>query len=232
MSTRKDTVAIIEDNAAAQKLYYHILSPEGYTIIQALTGSEGLDMIKNQRPDIILLDLMMPDISGEQICTIVREDPELSHTPIIMVTAKAGVGNTVRGLELGADDYLSKPFDPDELKARIQAILRRFRKRNSEIPEQDSFAENNSTEEKKVHLFGVDWLGKRKGNHIFVATTPLCPFCSARLKKVRKKKIIFETVFWECSGCNKRIAVPDNDATDLVKMVRSELENAFLGSSH
>jgi len=232
MSARKDIIAVIEDSVATQKLYHHILSNEGYDVLQALTGTEGLTLIRDCHPDIILLDLMMPDISGEEICSIVRSDPDLNQTPIIMVTAKAGAVNAVRGLNLGADDYLSKPFDANELKARIQAILRRSRNSAQTSLPQVAAEHDDTADERTVHLFGVDWLGKKKGNQIFVATTPLCPKCGARLKKLRKRQIIFETLFWNCGNCGHKVAIPDNDTANMVRMVRTELEKVFLNSAN
>ncbi len=95
---------------------------KGYTVLTAADGQEALDIFKDQAPDLLVLDIMMPNLSGYAVCKTLRED---SAVPIIMLTALGDVADRITGLEMGADDYMVKPFSPKELEARIVCILRR-----------------------------------------------------------------------------------------------------------
>ncbi len=120
----KDTkVLIIEDEAQITRLIELELKYEGYDVITATDGLEGLKSIREFAPDLVLLDCMLPSLSGEEVCKQVREDA--STIPIIMITAKDSIEDKVKGLDFGADDYLVKPFATEELLARIRAVLRR-----------------------------------------------------------------------------------------------------------
>jgi two-component system KDP operon response regulator KdpE len=113
---------LIDDSQDIQKLVSMYLERDGYEVIQATNGKEGLRQLTKHQPDLILLDVMMPEIDGWEICRRIRE---VSSVPIIMLTAKSQEKDIVRGLEMGADDYVTKPFDPSELKARVRSLLRR-----------------------------------------------------------------------------------------------------------
>lgn len=116
-------VLIIDDDRNVCQLIEIYLKNEGYLVSAAHRGDEGLAMIKKDPPDIVILDIMMPGMDGFQVCREIRAGYDL---PIIMLTAKGETFDKVLGLELGADDYLSKPFDPKELIARIKAVQRRY----------------------------------------------------------------------------------------------------------
>jgi two-component system response regulator MprA len=124
MQENKNTkVLIVEDEAQITRLIELELKYEGYDVITATDGPSGLKAIKESSPDLVLLDCMLPGISGEEVCQKVRQDAV--DTPIIMITAKDCIENTVKCLDFGADDYLTKPFATEELLARIRAVLRR-----------------------------------------------------------------------------------------------------------
>ena len=113
---------LIDDSEEIQKLVGLFLEREGYEMIRASNGKAGLRQLAMHRPDLVILDIMMPEVDGWETCRRMRE---VSNVPIIMLTARSQEADIVRGLELGADDYITKPFDPAELKARIQSLLRR-----------------------------------------------------------------------------------------------------------
>jgi DNA-binding response OmpR family regulator len=115
-------VVVIDDDPSVQEVTRAYLERDGYLVYLAGTASEGLAVAERVKPGLIVLDLMLPDRSGEDIC---REIRERSDVPILMLTAKASEDERVAGLALGADDYLTKPFSPRELVARVRAILRR-----------------------------------------------------------------------------------------------------------
>ena len=122
MPERTSKVLLIEDERALREALADALSSEGFTVSQAETGASGLAAFRETPPDLILLDLMLPEMGGIEVCRSIRST---SRVPIIMVTAKASEVDRISGLELGADDYVTKPFSARELIARIRAVLRR-----------------------------------------------------------------------------------------------------------
>ena len=121
------TALIVDDEAPILTLLRYNLEKAGWRVLEASDGQEGLTVAREEHPDIVVLDWMLPSLSGLEICRRLRRDPELAATPIVMLTARSEEADRVRGLELGADDYLAKPFSPAELLARMQAVLRRIR---------------------------------------------------------------------------------------------------------
>ncbi len=120
------SIMIVEDDAVIRAILEMALTAEGFTKVSSCSrGDEGMDEIRRRKPDLVLLDVMLPVIDGFAICKRIREMPELSSTRIIMLTAKTQTEDIVRGLECGADDYVTKPFDRKVLLARIKAVLRR-----------------------------------------------------------------------------------------------------------
>ncbi len=115
-------VVVVDDDASVQEVTRAYLERDGYLVYVAGTAAEGLAVAERVKPGLVVLDLMLPDRSGEDVC---REIRERSDVPILMLTAKASEDERVAGLALGADDYLTKPFSPRELVARVRAILRR-----------------------------------------------------------------------------------------------------------
>ena len=122
MLAKKTTILTADDDPQLLRLMMRNLQLEGYEVIPASDGQQALERIENSMPDLVLLDVMMPKMNGFSVCNRVRE---FSSVPIIIVTARGQDQDKVRGLDLGADDYLIKPFSVDELLARVRAVLRR-----------------------------------------------------------------------------------------------------------
>jgi len=122
---RKPIVLIVEDEKNVLDLIKLSLIPGQYNILEALDGVAALQLIKERRPDIVLLDLMLPKLDGKQVCKIMKSDPSTQDIPVIMITAKSQTIDKVEGLKIGADDYITKPFDPLELEARVESTLKR-----------------------------------------------------------------------------------------------------------
>ena len=121
-----NTLLLIEDDHRLAKMVSEYLQQSGFTVQHAANGLSGLKMLQDTMPAMVLLDLMLPDIDGLEVCKRIRALPgALAQTPILMLTAKGDPMDRIVGLELGADDYLPKPFEPRELLARIRAVLRR-----------------------------------------------------------------------------------------------------------
>lgn len=119
-------VLVVEDERDISRLIKHYLEKEGFRVLTAASGVEALKKVKEEKPDLLVLDLMLPEMDGLEVCKRVRAVPETAMLPIIMLTAKAEESDTVIGLELGADDYVTKPFSPKALVARAKALLRRL----------------------------------------------------------------------------------------------------------
>ncbi len=128
----KGIIAVIEDEPDILSLVSHHLEKAGYRAKEFMNAEEFMDYLKNNRPDLIILDLMLPDMDGIEICKELRKDDKFKDIPIIMLTARSKLEEKVLGLEIGADDYITKPFSPKELVARVNAILRRF-KENKDV---------------------------------------------------------------------------------------------------
>ena len=120
-------VLIVEDEPDIRELVVHHLKREGYQVAAAASGEEALRQVREAPPDLVLLDLMMPAMDGLEVCRRLRQDPATAALPIVMLTAKGDEVDRVLGLEIGADDYVVKPFSPKELLARVRAVLRRSR---------------------------------------------------------------------------------------------------------
>ena len=121
----KAKIFIVEDEPSIVTLVKYNLEKENYKVFFSHNGEEGLKEIKKTDPDLVLLDWMLPDLSGIEICKALKKDPKYKNLPIIMLTAKNQDEDKVLGLNTGADDYLSKPFSHTELIARVNALLRR-----------------------------------------------------------------------------------------------------------
>jgi DNA-binding response OmpR family regulator len=121
------TILVVEDEKEIQDLLVHYLRKEGFAPILASDGETALSKARKEKPDLILLDILLPKADGLEVLRAVRSDANLARTPVVMLTAKGDETDRVIGLELGADDYIPKPFSPREVVARIKAILRRSR---------------------------------------------------------------------------------------------------------
>ena len=131
-------IVVIDDEPSVQEVVRGYLEKDGYLVYVAGNGQEGLALAERMKPGLVVLDLMLPDVSGEEIC---REIRSRSDVPILMLTAKASEDERVGGLALGADDYLTKPFSPRELVARVRAVLRRTQGTETPLVEVLSFDE-------------------------------------------------------------------------------------------
>ena len=118
-------ILVVDDDRQIVRLVQAYLQQAGFSVMTAYDGEEALHFIRRERPDLVVLDLMLPKREGSEITRIVRADETLSSIPILMLTARAEDTDKILGLELGADDYLTKPFNPPEVVARVRAILRR-----------------------------------------------------------------------------------------------------------
>lgn len=121
----KETILIVEDDENIQQLVGYNLAKAGFQVLYAENGEQALASVKRELPDLMVLDIMLPSLNGLDVCKILRKDPQTKTLPIIMLTAKGEESDVTAGLDLGADDYITKPFSPKILVSRIRATLRR-----------------------------------------------------------------------------------------------------------
>jgi two-component system alkaline phosphatase synthesis response regulator PhoP len=119
-------ILVVDDEPTLVRLMEFILSKQGHQMIVAVNGEDGLDKARNDRPDLILLDIMMPRLDGYEVAARIRADKEISTTPIIMLSAKAQDEDVRKGLEVGVDEYITKPFSPDHLVHVVNDYLERL----------------------------------------------------------------------------------------------------------
>jgi DNA-binding response OmpR family regulator len=120
-------ILVVDDEKDLVWAVRHSLSDEGHEVLTAYDGMEALDVARQHRPDLIVLDILMPRLDGLQVCRRLRRDPALAAVPILFLTERSAIEDRIKGLDGGGDDYLTKPFDLGELKARVRALLRRAR---------------------------------------------------------------------------------------------------------
>jgi len=158
------TILIADDDNNIALLISLYLKKEGFNTLFAADGMETLDAIETHNPNLLILDIMMPNMDGYEVCRRLKNHPDL---PVIILSAKSSAQDKVLGLDLGADDYISKPFDNAELVARVKALLRRYEKlkahENISEPSGEIYAENKvSTQSSEVLLLGNLTINKRK----------------------------------------------------------------------
>ncbi len=144
----KPLVLIVDDEPDAVELLEFNLRKAGYDVSTAVDGNAALERARTLQPDLILLDLMIPEVDGMEVCKLIRRNPATSGIPVIMLTAKAGEIDRVVGLELGADDYVTKPYSPRELLLRIRNVLRRGAEQETAA---DRFTNGNLTVDVAKH---------------------------------------------------------------------------------
>ena len=127
-------VLVVEDDPDIADLIRHYLEKAGYAVDRLSSGAKVMAKVRSDAPDLVVLDLMLPELDGLMVCQAMRGDPKTAAIPIIMVTARGEEADRIAGLELGADDYLTKPFSPKELAARVTALLRRTQRSAAASP--------------------------------------------------------------------------------------------------
>jgi len=121
----RESILVVDDEREILELVEYNLAKEGYSVVCVETGEDALAAARRKLPDLVLLDLMLPGVDGLEVCRSLKSDPTTTQIPIVMISAKGGEADIVSGLELGADDYVTKPFSPRVLMARVKAVLRR-----------------------------------------------------------------------------------------------------------
>jgi two-component system, OmpR family, phosphate regulon response regulator PhoB len=219
----KPTVLIVEDEAPLVTMLRYNLEKEGFQVCEAGDGEEALVQIAERKPDIVLLDWMLPLVSGIEVCRRLRRSPETRALPVIMLTARGEENDRVRGLDSGADDYVVKPFSPSELVARLRAVIRRAQPSVAEEVLQfadvtmDLAAHRVSRAGKAIHLGPTEF---RLLRHLM--RYPGRVFSrELLLDAVWGHDVYVEPRTVDVHIRRLRKALNDNDAADIVRTVRS-----------
>jgi len=138
------TVLLIDDEIIFHHMIEHALKPYGYDTHSELTGRQGLDVARQMNPDVIITDINLPDISGYEVTRLLRRDPRFANTPIIVLTSQTGLQDKLASFESGADDHINKPFEPEELVARMKVLLRRVESIGKMLPPGEEFPEKRA----------------------------------------------------------------------------------------
>ena len=223
MTNGKPAILVVEDEAALVTLLRYNLEKSGYAVDEATDGEEALIRVAKSKPDLVLLDWMLPSLSGIEVCRQIRRRPETRALPIIMLTARAEDQDMVRGLNTGADDYITKPFSTEALLARIRSLLRRA---------------SPSAEQAPLSFRGHSYGSRQPSCH---AKRPPCPSRPHRISPARILPLTPERVFSREQLLNSvwgqdihveprtvdvhirrlRKALNDGDLPDIVRTVRS-----------
>ena len=183
----KGKIFIIEDETSIIQLVQHNLEKEGFVVSSSTNGNDGLKELKKFEPNLLLLDWMLPDLSGIDVCKSLRRDKNFKNLPIIMLTAKGEEEDKVKGLESGVDDYITKPFGFNELMARIKALLRRS---DPKTVSDDLIFEDLKLDRTERRVF-------RDNNEIHLGPTEfrLLEFFLLNPKRVFSRDLILESVW-------------------------------------
>lgn len=144
-------ILLVEDDPDIRAAVGHNLAAAGYSVLPVGTGEEALLAARTELPDLVLLDLMLPDLHGGDVCRALRASPRTRDLPVIMVTARRGDDDRISGLEQGADDYVEKPFSMRELILRIEAVLKRSRRSGAPVPQVDA---QRATAREQIRVWG------------------------------------------------------------------------------
>ena len=159
---RTARLLVVDDTPQNGRLLEAMLTPHGYAVVLALSGGEGLEKVRTEHPDLVLLDILMPDMTGYDVCRRLREDPATRLLPVVMLTS-SGDQDKVNAIEAGADDFIARPFNPQELLSRVRSLLRIKEYHDTIQPQAAELAEWNRTLEERVQgqvaqLEGLDRL--------------------------------------------------------------------------
>jgi len=212
----KETVLIIEDEKNIAELVKYNLEKEGFAVATSSRGDLGLEQVRKIRPDLIILDLMLPEVDGLELCRILKQNEKTSGIPVIMLTAKSSETDKIVGLELGADDYVTKPFSPRELTARVKAVLRRKMEKPKDRVlrcgelEVDTGKHSVSLKEKPLELTSKEY--------------ELLKVLMASDGRVLSREFLLETVWGYDRSVEIETRTVDVHVTNLRKKLKSEAE--------
>jgi two-component system, OmpR family, alkaline phosphatase synthesis response regulator PhoP len=211
----KTTILVVDDEQDLLDLIEYNLKKEGYDVLKAENGVEGIRVAKDQRPNLLLLDIMMPKMDGIQTCEQMRSDPDLKHIPIIFLTARSDEKTEIEGLDKGADDFITKPISTTKLLSRIKAVLRRFDETEEEV------------QKLEVHDLKIDkdrYIVKRGDEEFQLPRKEfeLLYYLASRRGKVRDRQTLLNKVWGD------NIYVVDRTVDVHVRKIREKLGDHYI----
>lgn len=210
-------IQIIEDEPLHAQLLDRAMRHAGFSTVLAADGHSGWNDVQRLQPSLILLDLMLPGMSGQEICRLVRRTPATKRIPIIMLTAVGTEEDRIAGLEMGADDYVVKPFSPREMVSRVQAVLRRTK---DDLPEMDSHSDVSVT------VQGTFFLVSLQGRQLMVSHRELT---FLRFLLTRAGELVTAEELIALSGTELQ-RIPSEEVEQSIRFLRRKLENSCAGS--
>jgi len=211
----KQTILVVDDEQDLLDLIEYNLQKEGFDVLRADNGLDGIEMAREHKPTLVLLDIMMPQMDGIEVCGYMREDDELKHIPIIFLTARSDEKTEVEGLNKGADDYITKPISTTKLISRIKAVLRRFDKNEEKI------------QKLKVHDLEIDkdrYLVLKDGEEFQLPRKEfeLLYYLASKRGKVRDRQTLLNKVWGD------NIYVVDRTVDVHVRKIREKLGDHYI----
>lgn len=164
----KGKVLLVENEERIRTLMKLYLENNDYTVIEAKDGIEALQLVEQYKPDVVVLDILMPNITGIEVCITLRKDPIYQQLPIIFLSSLNEKASIIKGLEAGGDDYVTKPFDPNELVARINAILRRQKQKTTDGEEVEVYEALTYQELNVIQLMERGYTNKEIANQLYL----------------------------------------------------------------
>lgn len=211
----KQTILVVDDEQDLLDLIEYNLQKEGFDVLRAENGLDGIEMAREHKPNLVLLDIMMPQMDGIEVCDRMREDDELKHIPIIFLTARSDEKTEVEGLNKGADDFITKPISTTKLISRIKAVLRRFDKNEEKI------------QKLKVHDLEIDkdrYLVLKDGEEFQLPRKEfeLLYYLASKRGKVRDRQTLLNKVWGD------NIYVVDRTVDVHVRKIREKLGDHYI----
>lgn len=205
-------ILIVEDEPSLVETLEYTLSKQGYTVLVAMDGISGLDCARRNQPDLVILDVMLPRMDGFEVCRVLRQE---TNTPILMLTARTDEVDRIVGLEVGADDYMTKPFSMRELTARVKALLRRVRLMREEMalstaspPQADFPTQRLDFKDLSIDLSGREVRVEDRVVHLKPKEFDLLVFLARNRGIVLSRELILERVWeWEYDGGSRTVDV-------------------------
>lgn len=211
----KEKILIVEDEKDIIKMLEYNLKKEGFKVIAACNGEDALDLAGRQQPDLILLDLMLPGMDGLEACKALKKESKTGSIPIIMLTAKSQESDKVVGLELGADDYITKPFSVRELIARIKAVLRR-------VTEKEKLPEIFQAEDLKIDFAKICVTIKDKPVELTAKEFELLKTLLKAKGRVLSRDYLLDTIW----GFDHAMEIQTRTVDVHIRTLRKKLKNA------
>ena len=210
-----ESVLIIDDEADIRDILAYNLKKEGFTVYSASNGKDGIEIARSNQPDIVILDVMMPEMDGIEVCDILRHDPATKHIRICFLTARSEDYSQIAGLDAGADDYVAKPIKPRVLISRLKALLRR----NSSFEE-----ESTVTDEGTLHIDREKYLVTNNGEtvHLPRKEFELLALLASKPEKVFDRDYILKTVWGE------GVVVGDRTIDVHVRKLRGKIGDGYI----